>query len=74
MCDSMNTIELVDATMLAERFVVTVATINAWVREGRIPYIRASRKIVRFVLADVEAALSHEPPERRRDNPQGESP
>lgn len=59
MSDSMNTIELVDAAKLAERFSVTVATVNNWVREGRIPYIRASRKIVRFVLADVEAALSH---------------
>ena len=60
----MNTTNLVDAGKLAKRFNVTVATVNTWVREGRIPYIRASRKVVRFVLADVETALSHKLPER----------
>ena len=59
MSDSRNKIELVDAATLAERFSVTVATVNAWVREGRIPYIRASRKVIRFIMTDVEAALTH---------------
>ena len=42
---------------LAKCFGVSVETVRAWVRDGRIPYIRASRKIVRFRMDEVEAAL-----------------
>ena len=52
---------------------MTVATVNNWVREGRIPYIRASRKVVRFVLVDVEAALSHKPQERAESKQEREN-
>lgn len=42
---------------LAERFGVNVTTIRAWVRAGRIPFFRPSRRVIRFNLADVEAAI-----------------
>jgi excisionase family DNA binding protein len=32
-------------------------TVVAWARRGRIPFLRLSRKIIRFKLADVVAAL-----------------
>ncbi len=48
---------LSDARDVAARFGVTVECVRRWVRERRIPYIRASRKIVRFRLNEVEAAL-----------------
>ncbi len=42
---------------VAARFGVTDETVRRWVREHRIPFIRASRRIVRFRLADVEQTL-----------------
>ena len=45
---------------IAQRFGVKVETVRAWVRDGRIPCIRASRKIVRFRIEEVEAALRQE--------------
>ncbi len=54
----MNAPELITADELARHFGVTAPTVNRWVRRGLIPCIRASRKVVRFVLADVETALS----------------
>jgi excisionase family DNA binding protein len=42
---------------LAARFGVSVETVRGWVRDGRIPCIRASRKIVRFRIDEVEDAL-----------------
>lgn len=42
---------------IANRFGVTVGTVRRWVRERRIPAIRASRKTIRFDIAQVEAAL-----------------
>lgn len=50
--------ELSNAEQIAKRFGVSVNTVRKWVRDGRIPFIRASRRIVRFKLDDVEAALS----------------
>lgn len=47
----------VTARELSEYFGVTVETINRWVRERRVPFIRPSRRTVRFHLADVEKAL-----------------
>jgi excisionase family DNA binding protein len=32
-------------------------TVVAWARQGRIPFYRFSRKIIRYRLADVVAAL-----------------
>lgn len=50
--------DLVTARIVAGRFGVSVATVNRWVREHRIPFIRPSRRIVRFNLESVETAIS----------------
>jgi excisionase family DNA binding protein len=52
-----NPQELVTAQEVAQRFGVTVGTVNRWTREHRIPCMRASRRVVRYTLADVEAAI-----------------
>lgn len=52
--------ELVTTQDVAERFGVTVETVQAWVRRGRIPHIRPSRRIVRFNMVDVERAITRE--------------
>lgn len=49
--------QLVDSAALARRFNVTVGTVNGWVRRGLVPFIRPSRRVVRFNLAKVEEAL-----------------
>lgn len=48
---------LVSAARVAEHFGVCVGTVNAWVRLRRIPCVRLSRRVVRFRLSEVEAAL-----------------
>ena len=48
---------LVTAERIADRFGVSVGTVNAWVRKRLIPFVRVTRKTVRFSLAEVEAAL-----------------
>lgn len=48
----------VAAVDVARHFGVTVATVQRWVRQSRIPFIRPSRKTVRFHLREVEAALA----------------
>ncbi len=49
---------LVTADEVAERFGVSVGTVNQWVRQRRIPCIRPTRKTVRFRLDDVERAIT----------------
>ncbi len=49
---------LVTTEQVASFFGVSVRTVNAWVRDGRIPVVRPSRKTVRFRLSDVEDALT----------------
>jgi excisionase family DNA binding protein len=49
--------DLLTTRELAARFGVTVETVARWVRERRIPCIRASRRVVRYDLAAVERAL-----------------
>lgn len=52
---------LVDSFAISKRFGVSVGTVRGWVRDGRIPSIRASRRIVRFRMSDVIAALTDAP-------------
>lgn len=49
---------LATANQVATRFGVSVTTVNSWVREGRIPCIRPSRRVVRFDLDAVEQAIA----------------
>lgn len=46
--------DLVTSRVVAARFGVTVTTVRRWVRENRIPYVRLSRRTVRFRLLDIE--------------------
>jgi len=49
--------KLVDASAIARRFGVTVATIHTWTRQGRIPCIRPTHSTVRYSIEAVERAL-----------------
>ncbi len=49
--------ELVDSQALARHFGVGIETVRNWVRDGRVPCIRPTRKTVRFDLAEVERAV-----------------
>jgi excisionase family DNA binding protein len=42
---------------LADRLKVPVGMVRYWAKAGRIPSIRISRKVTRFRLADVLAAV-----------------
>jgi len=48
---------LLTADELAEELKVRPETVKRWAREGRIPEVRISPKVRRFVLADVVMAL-----------------
>ena len=48
---------LVTAERVADHFGVSVGTVNAWVRKRLIPFVRVTRKTVRFSIAEVETAL-----------------
>lgn len=58
-----NTIEpeLVDSREIARLFGVSIGTVRGWVRAGRVPYLRPSRRVVRFIVKDVRTALTHNP-------------
>ncbi len=60
----MSQSDLVTSREVADRFGVTVETVQSWVRRGRIPHIRPSRRIVRFNMVDVERAITREAQER----------
>jgi excisionase family DNA binding protein len=49
--------EILTAEKLARRLEVTPDTIRGWARAGKIPTIRLSRKVIRFDLHAVMAAL-----------------
>ena len=42
---------------LAARLKLRPSTVKAWARDGRIPCIRASKRVVRFDPAEVRLAL-----------------
>ncbi len=50
--------ELVTTREVAERFGVAVSTVRRWVRDRRIPYVRVSKRTVRFDLEEVERFVS----------------
>jgi excisionase family DNA binding protein len=49
---------LPDKRAVAQRYGVSTRTVDRWVAERRVPYLRLGRRCVRFVWRDVEAALS----------------
>ncbi len=48
---------LVTAERVADHFGVSVSTVNAWVRKRLIPFVRVTRKTVRFSIVEVETTL-----------------
>jgi len=52
--------ELVDAGTVGDAIGVRAATIRQWAREGRIPALQLSARIMRFDLAEVLATLKRE--------------
>lgn len=51
---------LVSTKTIANRFGVTVQAVRRWVRDGRVPCYRVSRRTVRFKVSEVERAIAHE--------------
>ena len=62
-----ETCELLTADELADRLRVRPATVRLWGRQGRIPRVQISGKVVRFDLAAVIAALCREQQEVDRN-------
>ena len=58
-------VRLLTAEELAERLRVRPNTVKAWARDGRIPAIRLSPKIIRFDLDEVVEALRRRTAERQ---------
>ena len=54
----MTTSKLADVGKAAKHFGVHPETLRMWVRQGRIPCIRPTRKTIRFDLKEVDKALS----------------
>lgn len=70
----MDAPELITADEIARHFGVTVPTVNRWVRKGLIPYVRVSRKVVRFNMSEVQSALSCDPTRKAPDPPPATGP
>jgi excisionase family DNA binding protein len=62
---TMNGTELLTADELAARLHLRPSTIRRWRREGRIPAVRPTPKVVRYDLAEVVRAM------REGQRPQG---
>ncbi len=58
-----STSTLVDSNAVAKRFGAAVGTVTKWVRDGVIPCVRPSRRIVRFDMDAVERAFAVNSPE-----------
>jgi excisionase family DNA binding protein len=54
--------ELLTAAELAARLRVRTGTVQAWAREGRIPALRLSHKVIRYDADAVMRALDHKRP------------
>ena len=64
----MSATELLDRVEVARRLGVAPSTVGVWTREGRIPAIRLSPKVVRYLWSDVLRAL------REHTTPKGGRP
>lgn len=64
----MSDTELLTVEQLAERLHLRPRTVQEWSRQGRIPAVRLSAKVVRYKWQDVLAALPDDPePEKRHE-------
>ena len=54
------------AEQVAEHVKVTPETVRRWARNGIIPSIKLSGKVVRFDMAEVESALKKRASEQQR--------
>jgi excisionase family DNA binding protein len=52
--------EYLSAQQLAPRYGVTASTIKRWAREGRIPCVRPTARVIRFNVAAVDAAIGRD--------------
>ena len=48
---------LVDAEILATRYGVSVKTIRKWSADGTLPFVKISRRCVRFPVADCDRII-----------------
>ena len=53
----MNDNELLTTNQLADRLHIRPRTVQSWMRQGRIPAVRLSPKVIRFDWEAVVAAL-----------------
>jgi excisionase family DNA binding protein len=57
--DALNRIDsLPDKQAIAKHFGVSVRTVDRWIAEKRIPYIKFGRRCIRFRWGDVERAIN----------------
>ena len=54
------TCQLVDAGVVADAIGVRTSTVLRWAKEGRIPAVRFSRRLIRFKLNEVLATLAQQ--------------
>lgn len=59
--------ELLTASELATRLRVKPSTVSEWARQGRIPAVRITPKVVRYDFAEVVKSLQHRESEVRHD-------
>lgn len=58
----MNATDLLTTSEIAKRVKVSPTTIRSWTRRGLIPAVRLSRKVIRFNLDAVLAAVAANAP------------
>jgi excisionase family DNA binding protein len=62
-------VRLVSAAELAAFFSVRQGTVLEWVRQERIPFLRVSRRILRFDIDAVRQAVESRRPTTERTTP-----
>lgn len=58
--------QLLTADEVAERLRLRPETVKLWTREGLIPAIRITGKVIRYDFAQVEAALKRRSDQRKQ--------
>ena len=67
----MSGTDLMTAAEVADSLKISAETVRAWYRQGRIPGLRYSHKVLRFRLGEVVAALEAA---RRRETGAADAP